>query len=149
MIRDFEFFHGCVLAGAVHASAGPLSIRRFDESENAAYVLDNKRGLYIKYCTKRLSPWRFTFQRAHCDTILRMSNECEKVYVALVCKDDGVAILNLSEFRAVTESLPKADQWISAARRAREMYTIKGSSGELPFKVGLNEFNSKMFLDEY
>jgi hypothetical protein len=36
-------------------------------------------------------------------------------------------------------------EWISATRHKREMYSVKGSNGELDFKIGQGEFLNKLF----
>jgi hypothetical protein len=50
---------------------------------------------------------------------------------------------------AILDNQHEPIEWISASRRKREMYTIKGSNGELNFKVGQSDFPAKLFTVEH
>ena len=145
MISEFEFFHGVVFARMLHATQRQLCLRPYPGSENAAYVLDGDKGIYIKYSSKRLSPWRFSFQKRHQETILEMKKNVGSVYVLLVCNDDGVVVLTFDELKQILDENHEAVAWISATRNRRQMYSIKGSDGKLNVKVGRDEFLEKMF----
>lgn len=148
MINEFEFFHGVVFARMLHATQRQLCLRPYSESENAAYVLDDAKGIYIKYSSKRLSPWRFSFQKRHQETILEMKRNIGSVFVLLVCNDDGVVVLTFDELKQLLDENHEAVEWISATRNRRQMYSIKGSNGKLNVKVGRDEFLGKMFGQE-
>jgi len=129
----------------IHTTHSELSIKPFASTDNAAYVLNGTKGIYIKYSSKRLSPWRFSFQKRHLDLIATMEGTLGDVFVLLVCNDDGIVVLNSDD---VNQTLPEQrgeTEWISAARNRRQMYTIKGSNGRLDFKVGKDEFLGKLF----
>jgi hypothetical protein len=145
MISEFEFFHGVVFAHILHATRYQLSIKVYSESDNAAYLLDETKGVYIKYSTKRLSPWHFSFQKRHQDAIREMKAHLKEVFVLLVCNDDGVVVLTFDELKQILDQNHESVEWISATRNRRQMYSIKGSDGKLNFKVGKNEFLGKMF----
>ena len=70
MIGEFEFFHGAVLARMVHVTQKTVAVAPYSECDNASYVINNSKGVYIKYSTKRLSPWRFSFQKRHYDKVV-------------------------------------------------------------------------------
>ena len=70
-----------------------------------------------------------------------------KVFLLLVCSDDGVVCLGSSELQQLLENHHKPIEWISATRRKREMYSVKGSDGELDFKVGQSDFPGKLFAE--
>ncbi len=148
MIKEFDFYHGVVISRILHTSRREISIKSYSENDNASYVIDSKRGIYIKYCTKRLSPWRFSFQKKHHDEILNMKNTIGNVYLLLVCNDDGIVVLNFSEIREILDEVYKSVDWVSVARVKGKMYTVKGSDGKLRFKVGRNEFPNKIFTTE-
>jgi hypothetical protein len=144
MIRGFESYHGTVLARLVHSADGTQSIGIFPGLSNASYILNEKIGLYIKYSAKRMSPWQFTFKREHqieIETMRSMLN----VFVVLVCNDDGIVCLSYEESKSLIGDQAGLVGWITATRRARQMYGIKGSSGSLETKVGANEFPEKLF----
>ena len=93
MINEFEFYHGVALARMVHIVQRELAIKPYSESDNAAYVVDGSTGVYIKYSSKRLSPWRFSFQKRHRDKIQEMKEKLGETFLLLVCNDDGVVVL--------------------------------------------------------
>jgi hypothetical protein len=146
MISEFEFFHGAVLARMLHATQQTMTVAPYSEFDNASYVINGDKGIYIKYSSKRLSPWRFSFQRRHHEMISEMKYKLGEMFVILVCHDDGAVVLTIQEFQKVVKIDGKESQWVSAARKRRQMYLIKGSDGELEFKIGKDEFAEKIFL---
>ena len=148
MINEFQFFHGVVFARMLHATQRQLSIKPYSTSDNAAYLINGTVGIYIKYSSKRLSPWRFSFQKRHQDKILEMKKNIGEVFLLLVCNDDGVVVLTFDELKQILSENHGTVEWISATRNRRQMYSIKGSDGKLSFKVGKDEFLEKMFKQE-
>lgn len=147
MIRDFEFYHGVVFARILHGTQNSLSIRPFQSASNAAYVVNDSIGIYIKYSAKRMTPWRFTFMREHQEEIDLLKSNFEKVFLVLVCNDDGVVCLSYAELKQILDSQHNPIEWISATRHKREMYSVKGSNGELHFKIGQSDFPNKLFAE--
>ncbi|HEY1041382.1 MAG TPA: hypothetical protein VGE63_01515 [Candidatus Paceibacterota bacterium] len=145
MIKEFEFFHGLVFARILHGTQRPLSLKPFPSGSNASYIINEKTGIYIKYSSKRMTPWRFSFAKQHQEEIELMKSTLKEVYLLLVCNDDGVVCLNYSELKQILDDQHEAIEWISANRHKREMYTVKGSNGELGFKIGPNDFPGKLF----
>jgi hypothetical protein len=146
MIKEFEFFHGLVFAKILHAAERPVSIKTFETLSNAAYLVNGRVGIYIKYSAKRMTPWRFTFTAGHQAEIDLMKSKCVDVFLVLVCNDDGVVCLNYEELKEILDDQHDAFEWISATRHKREMYSVKGSNGELNLKVGQNDFPRKLFI---
>lgn len=145
MIRDFEFYHGLVFARILHATQRPLSIRPFQSASNSSYVVNDTIGIFIKYSSKRMTPWRFTFMVEHQKEIDLLKAHYEKVFLVLVCSDDGVVCLSYAELKQIFDNQHDPIEWISATRHKREMYLVKGSNGELDFKIGQSEFPNKLF----
>jgi hypothetical protein len=145
VIKEFEFFHGVVFARLFHRGQQVVSIRAFDPESNAAYVVDDSIGIYVKYSSKRMTPWRFTFSPEHKREIERLRGSVPKVFIVLVCNDDGIACLSYSELKTVLNDQHETHQWISATRHKREMYSIEGSNGRLESKVGKDDFPNKIF----
>jgi|SRR5579863_4662518 len=145
MINEFEFYHGVAFARMLHSTQRELAIKLYSTSENAAYVVDGSIGVYIKYSSKRLSPWRFSFQKRHQEKISEMKQNLGKVFLLLVCNEDGVVVLSFDELKQVLNEIVGETEWISATRNRRQMYSIKGSDGKLSFKVGKDEFLGKIF----
>ena len=119
MINEFELFHGVVFARMLHATQRQLSIRPYSASDNAAYVMDNSKGIYIKYSSKRLSPWRFSFQKRHQETILEMKRSLGEVFLLFVCNHDGVIVLTFAELKQILDEHHEAAEWISATRESQ------------------------------
>jgi hypothetical protein len=147
MIRDFEFYHGLVFARILHGTQRPLNLRPFQSVSNASYVVNDTIGIYIKYSSKRMTPWRFTFMKEHQEEIDLLKSNFEKVFLVLVCNDDGVVCLSYAELKQILDNQHDPIEWISAKRHKREMYSVKGSNGELDFKIGQGEFPGKLFAE--
>lgn len=145
MIKEFEFFHGLVFARILHGTQRPLSIKPFKSISNSSYVVNDTIGIYIKYSSKRMTPWRFTFRKEHQDEIDLMKYNLKSLFLLLVCNDDGVVCLSYTELKKILDNQHNPIEWISATRHKREMYAVKGSNGELNFKVGQNDFPEKIF----
>ncbi len=73
MIKEFEFFHGLVFARIIHRGQRPVVIKPYLSESNSSYIVDDKIGIYIKYSSKRMTPWRFTFIKAHQAEIDRLN----------------------------------------------------------------------------
>lgn len=147
MIRDFEFYHGLVFARILHATQRPLTIRPFQSVSNSSYVVNDTIGIFIKYSAKRMTPWNFTFKMEHQQEIDLLKAQFEKVFLVLVCGDDGVVCLSYAELKQIFDNQHDPIEWISATRHKREMYSVKGSDGELDFKIGPGDFPDKLFND--
>jgi hypothetical protein len=147
MIKEFEFYHGIVFSRLLHSTQEAVSIKPFSLQDNAAYVINDKIGVYIKYSTKRLSPWRFSFLKRHQDLILEMKNKVGAAYLLLVCNEDGVVAISFDELKKILNETHDDVEWISASRGKREMYSIKGSDGSLEFKIGKDDFPDKLFKE--
>lgn len=145
MGRDFESFHGLTLIKIIHFKK-INSISLYSSPSNSSYVLNDNIGIFIKHSAKRLSPWRFSFLKEHQNEIKKMSEELEKVFVLLVCNDDGVVCLSYRELKLILDGEHDEIEWISASRKKREHYIIKGSDGKLKFRIGPGDFPKKVFL---
>jgi hypothetical protein len=147
MIRDFEIYHGIVFARLLNASSAPISTASYPSSSNASYFLENgghSAGMYIKYSTKRLSPWRFTFLQEHQGEIDRMKAEFGEVFLILVCGKNGIVVLNHDELKSILDHNHDPAEWVSVARGKRQMYTVKGKDGALDCKIGETDFPRKI-----
>jgi hypothetical protein len=107
-------------------------------------VIDENIGIFIKHSSKRMTPWRFTFLGGHISEIQSLLATLDQVFLLLICGRDGVVCLDSSEWHEVI-LLDGTSGWISATRHRNEMYSIKGSKGDLRSKVGPGDFPSKLF----
>lgn len=145
MIKEFERFHGLVLARIIHGTNRQFSIRPFPTPSNSSYVINDKIGIYIKYSTGRMTPWRFTFRKEHQNEIEAMKKGLKSIFLLLVCNDDGIVCLSYEELKKILNDQHDEIEWISATRHKRESYAVKGSDGKLGFKIGPNAFPEKLF----
>ncbi len=146
MIKNFERYHGLALSRLLHATGLEIGIRAITDSGNSSYVLNGRIGLYVKYSTKRLSPWQFSFNREHLKEVFLLKRQTKELAVVLVCGNDGIAALTFAEFELVLGQQFNEVGWIAVSRRKAHMYGIKGSAGELPYKVADNECPSKVLF---
>lgn len=145
MIHEYEFFHGAALLGLIGSSREPIQILSVPGLENSAYSLNGRVGIYIKYSKKRLSPWTFTFTPKHQSTILKLYESYGEVFIFLVCNDDGVVGFNFSDLRNILDEHFLDVEWIRVSRTKRKMYQVSGSDGKLSFRVGGEDYISKVF----
>ena len=144
MIKEFEKYHGLVLSRMLHESKNHISIETYPSNDNASYIINGSIGLYIKYSKKRISPWRFTFMKEHQDEVLKMKKKFTEVFIVFVCHDDGIAALSYEELKIILDEVHEEVEWVAIKRRRREKYSVSGHDGKLKFKIGENEFPSKI-----
>lgn len=145
MIKEFEFYHGVIFSRLLHAAKKNISIRAYPTSDNASYVINDNIGIYVKYSSKRLTPWRFSFLKRHQDEILEMKNKFGEVFLLLVCHHDGIVALSFDDLKSILNDTHEEIEWVSVSRNKRQMYSVSGSDGDLKFKVGRNDFPDKLF----
>lgn len=144
MIREVELYHGVAILRLVRGAPEPIGVSHLGRSK---YLLDDGTGLYVKYSTKRLTPWSFSFSAEQQRDIASLREECGRIFVVLVCGQDGVACLSDAELSRVLDEDHK-DEWVKAARKRNEKYSITGSDERRVFKVGDNEYPLKIFTPE-
>ncbi len=142
MTKDVKFFHGIALARIIDSKSAFL--KKIDRS---IYSIDNNRiYFYIKYSTKRMSPWTFSFLMNHVEKIVSLYNSKAKIYIVLVCNDDGICCLNFNEFKTIISYKNKFyPKWIRVSRRRGEKYYVTGSDGALKHKIGNSDYPEKLF----
>lgn len=144
MTKEFEQYHGIVFTRILHGLPEPVKIGVYPTKNNSSYVLDDRAGLYIKYSTNRMSPWRFTFLKAHQDEVAEMQKNFGEVFTALVCKDDGIVLLNFQELKSILDHNHGESEWVAVTRGRRTQYSVSGSDGELDFKVSQKSCPNKI-----
>lgn len=145
MSYEFEFYHGVALCKIIH-NAPYTMIKLYSGSSNSSYVINNNIGIFIKYSTKRMSPWQFTFTRKHIDELFEMIQKLKDVYLVLVCKDNGIVCLTSEEIKVLIDNDLNKTQSLLVARKSREKFRVScGRGGNLKFKIANNEFPAKIF----
>ena len=145
MSHEFEFYHGIALCKIIHKSSH-TTIRLYSEKGNSSYIVNDNIGIFVKYSTKRMSPWQFTFIKSHCDELFGMMNSLKTVFLVLVCKDDGIVCLNSKEIKTLLYSVLNKPQSLSVSRRPREKYRVRsGCDDKITYKIADNQFPVKIF----
>ncbi len=145
MGNGFESYHGVVLCRIIHKNQH-ASIKLYSSKSNSSYVVNGEIGVYVKYCTKRMSPWDFTFMKSHCDEIFQMMQNVKSFFLVLVCGSDGIACLDCNETKIVLSDSLDKPQGVHVARGHREKYRVSsGKDGKLKFKIGDNQFPGQIF----
>jgi hypothetical protein len=139
---NYTFFYGSALVRLIHDSQ-TYGIKLV--MDNNCYLINEKSYIYMKHCTKRLSPWSFTFSPEHIAEITNLYNEHKNIFVVLICNDDGICCLDFDELSQViyfgTTNISKS---IRVSRSPREKYAVSGTDGKLSHKIGDNEFPKKV-----
>lgn len=144
MSYEFEFYHGVALCKIIH-NAPHATIKLYSENSNSSYVVNNSIGIFIKYSTKRMSPWQFTFTRKHINELFGMVQNLKAVYLVLVCKDNGIVCLALKEIKVLLDKNLNKIQSLLIARKPREKFRVScGRCEKLKFKIANNEFPAKI-----
>jgi hypothetical protein len=144
-MQNFEFFYGAAILKIVHSRCF-TKIENFNK-RNSSYLLDDTISLYIKYSSKRMPPWFFTFDIEHVSDIKNMFSLFGNAFVALVCNKDGICCLDWQEFNTLisVESI-NYPKWVRVVRKKNEKYSIYGIDGNLKHKIGNSDFPSKLKL---
>ena len=95
-----------------------------------------------------MTPWPFTFTKVQSAEVFEMIQKMKKMFLVLVCRDDGVVCLNANEISMVLDNSIDRMQSISAGRGPREKYSMSGKNGKLGYKFGDNLFPRKIFNAE-
>lgn len=144
MLNEYGFFHGLVFIEIINAVKNPIKIQTYPSESNSSYAINDDVGIYIKYSTKRMSPWRFSFLAEHKNEIEEMHSIVDNVFIVLVCNTDGIVCLNYNELKNLLSDDNENIEWISATRSKREKYSIAGSAGSLHIKIGNSDFPRKI-----
>ncbi|WP_298346677.1 hypothetical protein [Ferrimicrobium sp.] len=111
----------------------------------SGYILDEKVGLYVKYSTKRMSPWTFNFSNVHQAEIAELATQLAEVFIGLVCGTDGIVCLTHEEFRRVLDDDVRPSEWVRATRRRDEQYSVTGSDSVSIIKIADAEYPAKIY----
>jgi hypothetical protein len=79
-----------------------------------------------------MRPWQFTFSKANLLQLLSLRQDYAAVFVALVCRFDGVVALTVEETVEVLAPGESEQAWIRVDRRKNEWYSVSGGAARLP-----------------
>lgn len=143
MIYTYDYYHGSAINRLLDTGKS-IKLMNFPSDTNSSYTLNDKIGLFLKYSEKRISPWRFNFNKSHQQELNHMKDLHKKVYVIFVCSDDGFTCLSWSELKKLLDENIEDGEWIYIKRMRREKYTVTGSDGKLKYKIGKNDYPNKI-----
>ena len=133
MISETDRYHGVVLKQILVRAGRPVQVGVADDSGRVDSFSLEKTAFQIKYSTKRLSPWNFSFTTDQLFEIAGLARKYGSVWMLLVCGVDGVVSLRAKEFLSITESRPGGVCSIRVTRSRNSMYRVSGNARELPF----------------
>ena len=142
-MTEYERYHGLVIRSLVlHLKYG-VQIKVLDAHGIVnSFVLNNVVGLYIKHCSKRITPWIFSFTPDNLTELSLLRENTTSVFVALVCGPDGFLVLSLEDIQLLADKKQAANALtIHVARRKRQMYIVGG-------KNRLNKRKPRGFTEE-
>lgn len=99
-----------------------------------------KIGLFVKFSSMRVSPWRYSFIREHQDEIQDMREKYDNVFVALVNGTDGVACIDFIGLKQLLDENHEEQEWISVSRKLRQNYRVAGNDGKFEKPLPKNTF---------
>lgn len=131
MISESERYQGTALRQIIVSAGRPISIGTAEASGRIDSFSIERTGFQIKYSTKRLSPWNFSFTADQLLEIASLARTFESVWMVLVCGIDGIVSLRTKEFLSITEPRPGGVCSIRVYRNKNAMYRICGNAREL------------------
>jgi hypothetical protein len=132
MIAEYERYHGVVLRELIVKAAGPVLLEAHDRHGRVNSFLFNRRvALHLKHSSKRLPPWRFTFDADVLAEIEELISDHPSFGLVLVCGSDGVVALSADDFRQVTSAPANTARFICVDRDRNTLYRVHGNAGKL------------------
>jgi hypothetical protein len=126
LIGEKERYHGVAIARLVQDADGPVVLEHLGTTSRSAYRVNSARVLYLKYSTKRLSPWTFSFstgQRRELDEF------GQAVLVVLICGNEGVAAVDWTVlWKSLLSEVP-AEFALRVSRRDGHQFRITAARG--------------------
>lgn len=129
MISDTAKFHGAALISLLEEIDSGIRIRRLFSDNLGFYILNEKIPIFLKYASKRESPWSFTFHPDHLDRYRHLNSEYGDCLMIMICGSDGIVALDYSEMSGIVLLDRNCKKSISIARKLKHMYCVSGTDG--------------------
>jgi hypothetical protein len=136
MISETARYHGSFFTRLFEEAMRGIEVVRLPEYGAGYYLLDSCVPIYLKHSTRRKGPWTFNYLRSQQEAQQVLFETYGECFTCMVCGRDGVAGLNMSEFRQVLDGYFEEQECVLVRRRLKSMYQIKGRDGELERRVG-------------
>jgi hypothetical protein len=120
-----------------------IKLSLFKGVSSSSYILSSNHktlGLFIKYSTKRRSPWRYSFHKEHQEEINMLSIDYKNTFVIFVNGDDGILSLSYSELKNILDENYEDQEWVAISRKPRELYRISGKDGKIDRPISSSKF---------
>ena len=144
MADKFQHYYGVIFIGLLNKFRDrEFSFKEYPTKSRSSYVVTQGRntfGIYIKFSQKRITPWSFTFSREHQLEIENMTKNIQKIFIMLVCGNDGVAILSFDEFKKILDENYEENENVTVKRPPRGRYSVSGRDGKLNYKIVKNDY---------
>jgi len=137
LIDKEEFYRGAALALLLEDSRCE-TISRLGKG---GYIAHNT-FFQVRFTTKARSPWNFTITEADIERFHGSFEKASRSLLVLVCGGDGICVLTWDE---VIHLLEDRSGWVTARRKHRTQYEVRGADGRLDYKVPLNRWPSIIF----
>ena len=142
-VQEKDIYHGAALTQIVeHPSFKALNRA---SPKYGHYLVNTDRQVFVKYRTKRASPWQFTFQPDELSALSEAFDSGDKVYLCLVCDGATVCALNKREIARVVDVAADDPQYIRVQVPRGGRCHVNGSAGALGRAVPHNAFPEKVF----
>jgi len=136
MSDEYEFYQGVVLRQLVVNALASIVITPFvREGRINAFVVNGRIGVFVKHSSKRMSPWRFSFNLEQVSDLLDLEAACHDTFVVFVCGDDGVVTLDVAALHQAVTFDDSEHAWLRIDRPPRSQYAVSGNRSELPNKI--------------
>jgi hypothetical protein len=97
------------------------------------YRINDKLRIYLKYSTRKRSPWGFTFTSEE-QIFLHNTEFGKETVLGLICGADGVAAISCEDYRGIASPRKNAVH-VACYRLHGEHYQVNGPDGSLSRKV--------------
>jgi hypothetical protein len=92
--------------------------------------------IHLKYSTKRLSPWRFTYVSDNLLELRSLKESVGAVWAGLVCGQDGIVTINATDLTTLIDWQSPSQEWLRVTRSRNRMYRVSGSADSRSLVVG-------------
>ena len=135
-----DFHHGAALVQMIeHPSFTSLNKAC---SEYGHYLVNEDRRVFMHYASNPRSPWKFQFTPTAIRAIEADEGVEGQTYIALICGDSGVCLLDTSELWELLSSIPEDDepQSVAVISPPRKQFEVRAGAISLGTKVPRTRF---------
>ena len=134
------------MASLIDNSTVPIEVIREFPADNHLYVFNGKVGAYVTYNSKRMSPWTFSFEPKHVETIFDLFDRHQDGFVILVCGFETTAVLHKSEVFLLLSKENASNSSITIRTGHDRKLAVSGTNGELQGKIAKTKTYERLLL---